>query len=204
MATKVEAKLSGNNLIIVLVLVTLLVVGITGLAAKFLVASIVLDTKVIAAKSLADKNLTEDLKAGPKLVDAYNALGSKANVLADALPNTADFPSLIVELENISGVTGVHMKTVTPAVVSAVAAAGAAPAASGDVPTPQTYTYTITFDGTYASLLGVLGSLETSARPMRVVGMQASGVGSAMSVQLDVETFYMDKAHLPISKETIK
>jgi hypothetical protein len=209
MATKTEGKLSGNNLIIVLALVTFLAVGVTALVAKALVASIVLDTKVVSAKSLADKNLKTDLEAAPKLVDAYNALGAQANVLADALPNTADFPSLIVELENISGITGVKIKSVSPSLTGAATtgdpAAGTAPATTaGEVPTPQTYSYTVTFDGTYASLVGVLGSLETSARPMRVVGLQATGTGGALSVELDVDTFYMDKAQLPIGKETIK
>src|SRR6266568_4341683 len=123
MASKTDEKLSGNNLIIVLALVTFLAVGATALVAKFMVASIQLDSRVIIKKQIADKNLTADLDAAPKLVDEYGALHAKAGVLADALPTTSDYPGLLVVLEKISNASGVQLKTVTP---DAIARSGAA------------------------------------------------------------------------------
>jgi hypothetical protein len=196
--------------------VTFLAVGGTALVAKFMVASIQLDAKVLQKKGVANKNLDTDLDAAPKLVDAYNALDTKAGVLADALPTTVDFPALIVEMENIANGSGLKLKTVAPELASQLgtSSAAAAPASSSGAapvatsgasePTPQPYTFTLSYDGTYDSLVRLLTSLETSARPMRVIGVQATGSGSALSGVVDVQSYYMDKAQVPISQETVK
>jgi Tfp pilus assembly protein PilO len=115
-ATTKTEKLSGNNLMIVLLLVTFLVVGISALLARALTGSIVLDTKVVKAKTTANKNLTADLTAAPQLVQAYSALGPEAQTLSDALPNDSDFPGLIVTLENMSNAAGLKLKSVAPTV----------------------------------------------------------------------------------------
>jgi hypothetical protein len=70
--------------------------------------------------------------------------------------------------------------------------------------TPQTYPFSISFDGNYTSMLKMLGFVETSARPMRVVGLQFTGNGSSMSGELDLDTYYQAKGQLPFSKEAIK
>jgi hypothetical protein len=163
-------------------------------------------------------------------------LGQTANILADALPNTADFPGLIVMLENMSNDSGVSLKSVTPSgAVSLATGAGAATAtptaptassvtsvassslASGTgggatgtssgstaAATPKTYSFSLEFDGTYVGLLKLLGDLQTSARPIRIAGMQLAGSGAQLSGTLTLQTFYQDKAQLPFSTETIK
>jgi hypothetical protein len=231
-------QLSNNNLMIIMVLVTLLVLGATGLVGKALVASIVRDTKVVSAKNKADKQLKDDLAAAPNLVNNYQRLGASANILADALPNNSDFPGLIVLLENMSNDSGVSLKSVAPSTSSGAtgtAAAASTPTAptsssvgsvassslssasggssSGTTSTttgsatqasPQTYNFSLAFDGTYVGLLKLLGDLQTSARPMRIVGMQLAGSGAQLSGSLSLQTFYQDKAQLPFSTETIK
>ena len=232
MASKVaQKKLSGNNLLIVLALVTLLALGITALAAKTMIADILLNNKVLTAKNEADANLKTDLDAAPKLVDAFNALGNQAGVLSDALPVTSDFPALLVEMENITNDTGMLLKSVDPdtgglggtsvtasaasaatttassaGATGGTAAAGSSDASSGGIaaPTPQTYNFTLDLNGTYPNVLRMLSDLETSARPMRVTSMTLGGVTGALNVQLGVTTYYMDKAQLPIGTETVK
>jgi hypothetical protein len=39
---------------------------------------------------------------------------------------------------------------------------------------------------------------------MRILSMVLNGSGSTMSAQMEMETFYQDKAELPFGKETIK
>ena len=219
MASKVDQKkLSGNNLLIVLALVTLLVVGITALAAKAMIADIFLNNKVLTAKNTADGNLKTDLDAAPKLVDAYHALGSQAGVLADALPVTSDFPALIVEMENITNDSGVFLKTVgpdtlgglsggvTPALSTPTAGSASGSTAKDDLAAPpaQPYNFTLDLDGNYANLLKLLNDLETSARPMRVTSLQMTGGATDLHTSLTVTTYYMDKAKLPIGTETVK
>jgi len=209
MANKIIAKqqeqMSGNNLIIVLTLITLLAVGVAGLAAKALIGSITLDNKVLKAKNLANTNLQSDVDAAPKLVDAYSALGNQAGEIADALPDTTDFPGLIVLLENMTNDAGLQLKSVSPT-VGATTDGTSTTASGGASQTPQSqpFDYTLSFDGRYDTLLKMLDHLEKSARPMRITGLQVTGSGSALSGTITAETYYQDKAQLPFSTETIK
>lgn len=209
MATSGE-KLKGNNLYVVLMLVSLLVLGITALVAKSLIVTIVRDTKVVSAKSKAKSQLSADLTAAPQLVDAYSGLGSQAQVLSDALPSTADFPDLIVALQNMTTESGLQLKSVSPtdsttATTTPVAPTATTSSSAGPVPpAPQSYAFTVTVGGSYTGVQKLLGAIENSARPMRVEGVQLSGSGTAISGEINLETFYQAKAQLPFGEETIK
>jgi hypothetical protein len=217
-ATKPTDKLSSNNLLMVLLLVSLLIVGATALVAKSLIQGIVRDSSVLSKMNAAESILTKNLDSAPQLVSAYANLSVATRAtLTDALPTTSDFPGLIVALENISSDSGSTLKNVSPGQVSLdpnanATAAGtvttttAAAASDGavPVPAPKTYNYTIAFDGTYASLQKFLGDLELYTRPMRVTSLKLSGSGTALSGTVDVQTFYQDKASLPFGKETVK
>src|SRR4051812_20359937 len=104
--------MSSSNLMIILLLINLLVVGVAGLAIKSLYATIALDGKIDHLKGIAAKQADDDLEAAPGLVNSYSALGDKASELASALPNTADFPSLIVTLENMGNASGLKLKSI--------------------------------------------------------------------------------------------
>jgi Tfp pilus assembly protein PilO len=201
-ATKTEQnKLSGNNLMIVLLLVSLLAVGAAGLISKSLISSIVINTKVVNAKNKAESNVKSDLTAAPQLVSAYSALGSEATTLSDSLPTTVDFPSLLVEIENMSTGAGLVVKQISPAVSNAVPTSTTS---SAQASTPQSVSYTMNYDGTYQAVQTMLTDLQTSARPVRVTGLTVSGSGSSISGEIDFETFYQPQSALPFSTETIK
>jgi hypothetical protein len=126
--------------------------------------------------------------------------------LADALPNDSNFPSLIVALENIANDSAVNLKSVAPSLIPGIAAITTAPTGAESIkpPKPAPYRYTVTFDGSYASLQRMLADLELYARPMRVKSIKLTGNGTALSGTLDIQTYYQDKATLPLAKETIK
>jgi hypothetical protein len=188
-----------------MLLVTLLVVGATALIGKSLVATIIRDTKVIQKKSAAEAQLKENILAAPQLISEYEQLGSKKVLLEDALPESIDFPSLIVTVENMSKIAGMKLKTVTSSVVATTGASGVPVAQDGSVaPVPQTYNFGISFTGSYDGLNRLLKEIEVSARPMRVLDIQLTGGGNSLTGLIDVETYYQDKAQLPFSKETVK
>lgn len=215
MATKGMSKvnqLSNNNYFIVLLLVSLLVVGGTVLIGKSLVNGIVRDTTVLKKKNIANDQLTKNVNAAPQLIEKYQTLSSR-NMIADALPNTSDLPAFMAVMENISGSSGVSLKSISPSQAGAVGTtavgadtSGAAAASTNGVtpPKPQPYTVSLTFDANYASLGRLLKSIEQSVRPIRVTGLQISGSGATLSIQMDVTTYYQDKASLPFSTETVK
>jgi hypothetical protein len=203
-----------NNLQIIMILVTVLVLGVSVFAVKSLWAEITLDNKVIQAKNDANTALDSDVQAAPKLVSAYNGLGDNNRILADALPSEANFSSLIVTLENISNHSGVQLLRsveAVPTVAGSAAVSAGTTGATGSSqvdptkpPQPISYKYSINFNTNYPALLKMLGDLELSARPMRFTGLQLNGSGQSLSGQLDVETFYQNKAQLPFGTKEVK
>jgi Tfp pilus assembly protein PilO len=204
--TSNQEKLKGNNLYIVLVLVSLLIVGATAIIAKSLIGTISINTKVVTAKDTANKQLGADLQAAPQLVDSYEALGSQQQTLNDALPNDVDFPDLLVTLDNISNNSGVTLKAVSPdqSGTATTTLPSAPSTGSVNAPQPQTYGFSISVEGSFASLGRLLNAIETSARPMRVVGVQISGTGSDVTCSFDIDTYYQGAGQLPFSTESIK
>ena len=208
MANKMD-KLSSNNLIIVMVLLSLMAVGVTVLVSRSLYKSIALNAVVVQKKTAADNTLKQDITNAPSLITDYTNLGDKKRLLADALPSTVDFPSILVTLENITGAAGQKLKSITPA---SAATSGSISAASGTpvstdasvAPVAKSYTFGITTAGNYDGMVKMLHNLETSARPMRIVDAQFAGGGSTLASTFTIQTFYQDAATLPLSTETVK
>ncbi len=205
MATKTtkQKPMSTTNYFIVLLLVTLLVLGVSVLIGKTLVETVITDTKVVIAKNKANTQLKANLEAAPQLVSNYEGLATTKALIANSLPNTADLPGLIALLENMSGAAGVSLKSVSPSQAVGTTTATVAPVTT-DVASPQPYNVSLTFDANYPALQSLLNSMEKSARPMRVTAMQLTGTGSNLSVQLELTTYYMDKAKLPFKMEVVK
>lgn len=202
MATKPASKqnLSNNNFIIMAILITLIVVGVTVLVGKGLVTTIILDSKVIAKKNTANKQLDANLKSAPQLVDAYKKLADTKKIVADALPNTSDFSGLIAQLENMAGLSGVTIKSIVPD--NSVVAVKAASAS--DTPQPQQYLFAVTMTGNYDSFQKFLTAVENSARPMKVTTLQVSGAGSDLTFGLSLTAYYQDVATIPYKLEVVK
>lgn len=207
-----QAALAGNNLIIVLIVITFLVIGGAGVVGKALWSTISLDNKVLSAKDKADKQLTANVKNAPDLVKSYQSLNALNRVVSDALPITQDVPSMLVTLENMSAQTGLRIKSLAPVTSTVVAAAAstAAPAATSTsdanvgVPAPKSFQMSLAFEGTYDALTKFMKSIEMSARPMKLVNLQLSGSGNSLTGQADIQTYYQDKATLPIVMEPVK
>jgi Tfp pilus assembly protein PilO len=213
-ASKPAEKLNANNLLLILLLISFIIIGTTTLVAKTLISGLIRDTKVLSAENKANSNLNKDLKAAPDLIASYQKLGLTAVRLADALPNNSNFPALIVALENMASDSNVGLKSVSPAQVAVVQTntTGTVTTAGGDgikpvaieVAKPLPYAYTVAFDGNYAALQHFLADLEIYDRPMRVTSLKLSGSGSALSGTLDIQTYYQNEAKLPLGKDIIK
>ena len=202
MAISKVDKLSSNNLMIVMLLISLIVIGVTVLAAKSLGKNIARDNQIVQKKNIADNKLKENIVNAPSLVSDFAVLGDNKSILADALPLSVDFPSLLVTLENMSGASGQRLKSVQPAATTATASPE--PTASSTTPVPKPYQFGVATTGTFDSMIRFIRALETSARPMRIVDAQFVGSGSALSTTFTIETYSQDKAALPFTTEIIK
>ncbi len=201
-------NLSGSNYVVVMLLITLLVLGLTTLIGKALISSVRLNTKVVAKKSTAITQLNSDVANAPALVSAYQGLGdpgtagTTSKTLNDALPTSADFPDLIAALENMADTSSLSLKSVVPDSSGIIPTAPVSSNTFAAATTP--YEVNVTVEGSYASLQKFLMDIENSARPMHVSTSQISGTGSDVTANLTLETYYQDAATLPFKTETVK
>src|SRR4051812_16493789 len=101
------AKLSTNNYLVAVTIVSLLIVIVCGFAGKALAGKIVLDTKLILGKTKAKQDLDTKLKNIPVLIDNYDNLHDKQTLISDGLPTAPDFPEVITIMQNIASSSGV-------------------------------------------------------------------------------------------------
>lgn len=218
---KSTEKIPSNNLFVITLLIILVAVGVTVLVSKSLIDTIILDGKVVTKKNEAVKVLKANNEAAPELVKGYLALGSNAELLKSALPATSDFPSIISSLEYQGQLTGVLVRSVSPTATAsasvpvasteataeggASASAGAsAVAPAANVPKWQTFTFDIDVEGSYETIGKFIKTVETSARPLRVIDVKFTGSGKKLSAKVNMETYYQGMAELPFSMETVK
>ncbi|HUC86895.1 MAG TPA: hypothetical protein VMR75_01015 [Candidatus Saccharimonadales bacterium] len=209
----VKRDSKANNYIAVIAVVTVLVVLVCGLAAKSLLGSIILDGKLIVHTNQAKTDLDTKLRNIPILISNYNALGSKQQLIADALPNDPDFPALISIAQAMSADSGLTLKSISPdnsasntavnpGAVGAAVTPGATTSVSSTKPTP--YLFDVEVAGTYPQVVHFFDDVQLSARPMKVVNTDFNGDGSALQVSIILQTYYQGAANTNDKTETLK
>lgn len=205
MATKPQAKssvlakkeLSNNNYIAAVVVITLLIVVICGLVGKGLISSLILNTKVVAGEYTANKDMDNKLENIPQLIDNYNKLGYKKDLIAQSLPNTPDFPQLVTLMQGVSTASAVKMKSIAPDASGTTGGAAAADSASP-------YIFSVSIVGSYPQVVEFFKNLELSSRPMRVQNVQLSGEDSNLTAEVTLQTYYQGKADISDKEEAVK
>ncbi len=203
---KPESKqtLSTNNTIAVSAIATLVVMLVTAFLVKSLVGRILFNNKVIAKKQAASTQLALNVKAVEQLVEKYNQLENRVQLVNDALPTKPDFPTLVAMTESIAGASGVKLKAVNTALnTTAPTAAAAAPVAvaiSGPVP----FVYSAVVSGNYDSMMKFLANLELSSRPIRVLSIVHTGATADQTVDVKLQTYYQPAADISLKKEVVK
>ena len=210
--TKTAAKkeLSTNNYVAAVIAVTLLVVIICGFIGKGMVQSLILNTKLISGNVTAKSDLNTKLTNIPTLLTNYQNLGNSKQLIADGLPNNADFPQIVSIMQGISTASGVTLSSVSPAddtsddsgTTGAAAPAGTstAPAPGGATP----YSFSVAVSGPYAQIVQFFESLELSDRPMHVTSTQIAGSDGTLEVTASIQTYYQSEASVGDSTETVK
>jgi Tfp pilus assembly protein PilO len=203
----VKRDTKANNYVAIVAVITVLIVLLCGFFAKALIGSIIINGKLILDTNQAKNDLDTKLKNIPILIDNYNSLGSKQQLIADALPSTADFPGLVSIAQAMSSDSGVTLKSISPDASGAAAAAPAtasptAAAPSSSQPTP--YQFDVEIVGTYSQVVQYFQDVELSARPMKVISTQLSGDGTALQVSSVLQTYYEGSANTADQTETLK
>jgi hypothetical protein len=201
MATKKSSKLSVMNYLLIMIGVSVLVVGASVVIGRGQVVDIVQQINIQNAKNKANNQLDADSKSAAQLITNYQNLDAPTKALiADSLPQTADQPGFLVILDSMAKQAGLTLRTYSPAQLFT----SGLPAAGSDMPAAQTMDVSLSLTGNYTALNKMLGLIEQSSRPIRVNGIQVSGSGGSLSIQLSVTTYFQDKASLPFKSEELK
>lgn len=185
---------------------------------KGLLKEITHNSTVIGKKQTADKQLKKNIEALPGLSQAYQNLGSTKDLIAVALPSSSSFPELVAMMEAVASTNNVTLNSVSPASdgtsafgasgsttsgVSTPAAATPTPTATGSG-TPSSYPFSVNVKGKYADITKFLGSLQLSARPIKITDVQLTGTTDTLSGTITAETFYYSPVVLQDKTETVQ
>lgn len=206
--------ISTNNYILLVVVVSVLVVIICGFIARSLTTKLILNTKVEVAKVKADQALSEKLDNIPQLIEAYNQLGSKKQLIEDGLPTSENFPQIVTIMESMSSSAGVKLQGVSPGDGTGIASAatvggtGAASTTTTAAPIPTAgatpYTFTVDVSGPYARMQQFIKNMEKSVRPMSVETITMRGSNATVTANFKVTTYWQPAADTTDKKEAIK
>lgn len=189
-----------------MVILTLIILGVTGLIGKSLVTTLLRDTTLIQKKNTANDQLKANLKAAPQLTEQYARLGNTRKLIADGLPTSEDHAALIAQMENMANVSGVNLRTIAKTIApigtgpSSVSTRSLDPFAAQ----PKTYLIAATVTGGFEGYKKFQQALENSVRPMRVTSTSITGSATDMTVGMEITTYYMDKATIPYKLEELK
>lgn len=212
MASKVKDKktVSTNNYVALVAVATSLVVLGSAFVLKNLAADLIVNGKVIAGKQRAVGDLEQKLENAPKLVEAYKALGPTRDLIANSLPNTADFPQLASIIENMASNSGVAVRSISPATGGSAEPGASAPgtaapsAPSPSAPSPVPYMASVSVQGSYTRTVDFARSIQLSARPMQVTSVTMQGSGNSIQSDFTIMTYYQPEADISDRKETVK
>jgi len=146
---------------------------------------------------------------------------SDADVVLRALPETADFKTLIGVFENIGAASGVQASVSTPTTVAgagttATAGTPSTNASAGTIggltsdsnvstgSTPVPFQITVTVNGPYQQVLQFLKNTEKSLRPINFQTMTISGTSGTVQASITFETYYQGQADISNHQEPLK
>lgn len=194
------------------------ILAVAGVILSFsLVSSITLikrmnyQAKVINERTKVQKQLKDNLSAVDSLLAAYKNFDSAAEsvigtsdsnskIVLDALPSKYDFPALATSLENLLVNGGFSDINITGSDNEATAEQ------NSTTPKPIEIPFTISAKGTYANLQTLIGNLQRSIRPFKILKLDitASANADSMNFTISAVTYYQPEKNLDIPLKEVK
>ncbi|GAC1387791.1 MAG: hypothetical protein NVS1B7_2620 [Candidatus Saccharimonadales bacterium] len=222
MAIKLSSKRlqidKANTTIVIVVSIAAFVTIFSVFAAKSLLAQHAYQARVIKRKQIAEKTLSDDLKATDSLVASYKSFiqapinviggstsgtgdnsGDNAKIILDSLPSKYDFPALASSIEKIltNGAYKINSISGTDDLLSQSNILSGTPS---QVPMP----IEITVEANYQAIQNLVTVFEKSIRPFQAQTMTLSGNNQTMKLNLKQLTYYQPGKTLNVKTEVIK
>ncbi len=205
--------------IVIVIAVASFVTVFSLVACKSLLSQKSYQSRVIAGKEKAKKQLKANLTAADSLQASYKTFiappeniiggnpsgtgdrdGDNARIILDALPSKYDFPALTSSLEKI-------LKSRNYKIVSIAGTDDEINQQQNDTndkPTPVEIPFQLSVSGSYSSVTDLLLLFEHSIRPFNVQSIGLTGTNSSMTVTLSIKTYYQPENKLTIKSEVVK
>lgn len=187
-------------------------------ASKALLSQQAYQSRVIKQKEKARDQLKANITAAESLVTAYkdftgapdNVLGGNPSgtgdrdgdngkIILDALPSKYDFPAVATSLEKIITDRGYTVKTMTGTDQEVDQENKAE-----SEPQPVDMPFTVTVEGSYASMKDLISAFDHSIRPIHIQTMNISGTASKLETEIHAKTYYQPAKNLNIKTEVVK
>lgn len=194
-----------------------IIIGIAAAVVSFTVVSsynfgkrVMYQSRVINARTDAEKQIKNNYSALQQLVSSYEAFDQAAEsvigtgennskIVLDALPSKYDFPALTSSVEKILNVTGgISSRSVTGSDLEATAEQ------SSVNPVPIEVPLTISGTASYENIQKLISNLQRSIRPFKIGKISLSGDQSNMNFTINVTTYYMPAKNLEIQLTEVK
>ena len=213
-----------NSTMVTIAAIAAFVTVFSLVASKSLIGQMNYQNKVIDAKKTALTQLDNNLVARDQLVKSYNRFvqqdtniiggsasgsggnnGNNAQIIADALPYTYNFPALTSSLEKVITANGLKISSVTG--IDDQVAQQANQIADGGQPVPIPFSVTVI--GSKDNIAALINSFQSSIRPFvaQKIAISSSGGESNsndLTMTLSAITYYQPSKTLQIKKEVIK
>lgn len=208
-----------NTTIVVVTAAAAFLTTMSLVASRALLQKRAYQAHLISSKTLAKKQLDDNVKAADSLVASYkqfvgqdtNVLGGSstgqgdhdgdnARIVLDALPSKYDFPAVATSLEKILTSKNFQIKTIT----GVDDELGQAAVATSDAPQPVPIPFQLDIGGNYKSSQDLLEILDRSIRPIRISKLTISGTVDALSLNISGETYYQPEKTMSIKMKVVK
>lgn len=208
-----------NSRVVLFIAIAAFVTVFSLVSSRALLSKRSYQSRVIAGKEKAAKQLKDNLKAVSTLAASYaqftnssnqNVLGGTANglgdkdgdnakIVLDALPSKYDFPALASSLEKILNDRSYKVNSISGTDDELKQAQGAV---ANPVAIPIPFVVQVT--GTYDSTKDLVLILERSVRPFQIQTLSFTGQDAAIKLNINANTYYQPGKNLDITTKEVK
>jgi Tfp pilus assembly protein PilO len=229
--SKPKIDLERSSTIFALMFVAMVIIVASILISKQLFESIRFANRVISKHNDTKEVLEQNVQALPALRSNYEILqteGPASDKVLRALPTEINFPGLATLIEQLSAVSNVRLTGISldeqavantqATIVTATPSEGVSNTANEATSSeeventeavvvnivPQEANFTISVNGKYSDILKFISALETAIRPMKVVDLVIEGEGTALTVRLNIITYFQEPTTFKAREEIVR
>lgn len=189
------------------------------IASRALLSQRAYQSRVIAEKEIAVRQLRENLQAVEQLTVSYqefvgapeNVLGGNpagrgdkdgdnAKIVLDALPSKYDFPALTTSLEKILTNPGYKIENID----GQDDELNQKDNSSSPTPEVVEMPYEVAVTGSYPAVQDVVKVMERSIRPFHIQTLELTGNESDIRLMIQAKTYYQPEKNVNITTKVVK